>query len=611
MLGWHNQNSEGDDTPMPAVESPWLIINGTRDGGATPETTATTVDRLNDRPVYSVGVEGANHFQLTDYVDVQADLLLPNDPEPTVGNREARAAAAEYVVAFARLHLLDDDSIADDLGAGSDDRVTLDLRPARIQAPTDHGLPRVMSEPRFEEALEVLSGSDVIATEVFEGVRYFLVRNDELGVEVWREGGLNGLESIRLDGVDFGFYGNKFLNGMLGDLAVFNGELYAAVSSGSQGAKLSSTGGEIWAFNGQSWRPVVSGRVDFDPDMEIVTCVPGAIGELRIAGSALEPGVWAGGTVDNAEVTIDADEPRALYIVDNTADIVFVEANDVAGEPDDVDCDGMSPGTRVSLRQGADEAGFGQPWNKAIVDLEVFEGKLYAGTGLNYENGAELWVTEDGSTFEIAVPRAAFGEHAGGLPITSSISGMHVSDVTGEPVLYIGGTGTDGYGARLMAYRADGSYEFLVDEPGYPASQIPSMVTWNGRLWMSAMSFDGMQLMSMTPDGELHQHIEPGWGDSSQLTARLFVFDDQLWAADVAFIQSRGELSDKSAYVWRTADGESWQLVTAHAFGVNAIKVSQLFETSIGLHAIASSAALSTKRSYGPLRIYLLEQRSE
>lgn len=638
LLGFHNQTLPDDSEPMPAVESPWLIVNGTLDAFANTDKTDATVARIQDRPLYRVNVEGMNHYQLTDYVDVDADLRLDMDNVPTVSNTDARAAAAEYMVRFARLHLKDESNVDEDLGAATDARVDLEFLDARIKAPTGHGLGRVLSVPATPDGFD--GGDDkiaVVADTDFGGARYFVVRTSTPGIQVWRMLPGGEVEMVPApEGEPGRFYDNPALEGTLSSMAVFNDRLYVGVSSGVQGARLGSLGAEVWAYDGNAWSPIVSRFVDEDPALEL-SAAAGCEDEdgdftatFTFDGASFTPGELAGAFLDDLEGVREADGVNRFRVIDNGAKTITVQRDDVAGTDEFTTCDGITVGHTFFVRQGTDEAGFGELWNKAAPSMAAFGGKLYIGSGLNYTDGAALYVSEDGVNFEVLVPRSYFGTHDSGVPITTSLSSMHVTAVGSEPTLLFGGTGTEGYGARLFSLDAAQNVAPLVDrafdaddvgfdEPGMGQGnhQVASMVDWNGRLFIATMHFEGMEVFSATDPldpatwrvevGNGSAAFGPGWGDDNQLNARLSVINGQLWAASTAFIQAKGELTSKSAIALRTANGTDWQLATAHAFGVNSIMVGTIFGLGDEVYAVSSRAALATRQNFGRMRVYRLD----
>ncbi len=643
LLGYHNQARDTDRAPMAAAEVPWLLMSGSRDGLATPDKVAITVDRIEDRPLHAIQIEGGNHYQLTDYVDVRADLRLDDDSDPTIGNRAARATAARYLVAFAARYLAGDAAIADDLGAADDPAVTADTRLARLTL-LDPGLPRVIRQRLGGSALtETPTTADVVASAAWRGDRYLLVRDAVTGARVLRldpAGTFTPVVSPDAAGGPAAFHGNPRLDGLLGAMVVFRDELYVGVSSGAQGGELASTGAEVWAWNGARWRPVVSRQVDEDPPATVsgVTgCAandgdPSAI--VRVADAGWTPGALRGAVLDDvgSPTAEPGADPIVWEVLDNSADSLTVQANDLAHTVESTVCDRLGPGDVVYLRQGDDESGFGHPWSKGLAAMAVYDDRLYVGTALDYEDGAELRVSTDGVRFDVAVARASFGRHPDGVPITTSISALYPSSVSGRPLLYLGGTGTEDHGARLFTLDAAGTLiariddavdadEVGLDEAGMGSGnhQVSSMIDFGDRLWLATLHFEGSELFSSRDGVTWNREVGagarlgPGWGDPSQLAGRLAVAGGYLWVHDVAFVQLASELRQKSGYVFRTRDGAGWQMVTGHAFGTNAVQVSQLFEWPGGapgaaprLAAVTSGAALAQPTIFRPLQLYVL-----
>jgi hypothetical protein len=146
-------------------------------------------------------------------------------------------------------------------------------------------------------------------------------------------------------------------------------------------------------------------------------------------------------------------------------------------------------GDSYEIGLGSDENGFGDFWNKTITAMRIFNNKLYVSTGLNYEYGGQIWYTENGddwyvtpSTINVPAPYNfnSFGNfHTGTVgsvypggykPVSSSITDLIVSSVSGTPVLYAGGTGTTGAyadgglgGCARVARLTDNGWEMIVD----------------------------------------------------------------------------------------------------------------------------------------------------
>ncbi len=634
LLGFHNENPDGppDPSPMPAVEAPWLSLTGSRDGLTTPAKASATFARLVDTPRWLVEIQGMNHYQFTDYVDPVTDTPLARDQTPTIVNKAARATAATYAVAFAKRVLLGDTTVPDDLGAAGDARVKATMKPARIKPPVGSVLPRVHATPFGDATFATADDTDVVATRDFQGATYLLVRNDAAGVEVWRIKG-GAVERVAFpNGVGNGVYGNPAINGMLGAMEVFGGKLWFGFSSGIQGSKRASTGAELWTYDGTAWAPVVSRKVDVDPEVTVASCTPGtgSASTIALTGAAFTANEWAGGVADDVDVNQAA--PTILDITSNTPTTLAVEDNELSTGVTVGACSALPAGAHLRLRRGADESGFGQPWNKAIDAMAAFDGKLFVATGFNYKDGAEVYVTTDGVKFDVAVPRAFFGKNADGSPRTSSVTGLHVSNVTGADALYIAATGTENYGARLATYPAGGPASFLVDDAvaggtafnkagfGRGTFQIASLATFAGRLWIAGFDFTGMELFSVAhpapPASDFRVEVGDGatlprgWGDKMQIAANLTVVGGQLWVGDIANVSATPDLTDLTAAGLRTSDGKTWELVTSHAFGVNAVEVSRLFTQDGALFGVASRGSLSTHDGFGALRLYTLADES-
>jgi dienelactone hydrolase len=634
LFGYHNQNQLSDSTPMAAANIPWLLLTGSKDGVSTPEKAAATLKRLQDRPIYRIEVQGANHFQMTDYVDPQADLRLADDNTPSIANRTARLLWARSVVAFAKKTLLGDAAVPADLGTGGDDRLAVEIKQPRLARAPSAGLPRVMRE-RVPMTIDgVADAADVVAAADFQGDHYLLVRNHVVGAQIWRMTPDGALARVPLPGgAAGGFYDQPRLAGLLGAMIVYKDELYVGVTSGTQGAELGSTGAELWAFDGADWRAVISRRADADPALSPSGCTAaGTTAKLTVPGQTWTPGQLAGATLDDigAVPSPDLQNPTiVLTVVGNDASSLTVQQNDLANDDSELtDCARLA-GKTLYLRSGSDESGFGEPWNKGIAAMAVMSGKLYVGTALNYEDGAELWVSSDGHSFSRAIDNPYLGEKDG-KPISTSISALGVSSVSGSERLYVGATGIMGYGARLLELDPAGARRWIIDDAadaddtgldeagsGHDNQQIASILEWKGRLWIATLNFGGFELLS-TADGT---HLDlamgrdgpfgAGWGDPSQLAGRLFVVGDELWVAGVAFVQLAAELADKSAYAVRTADGVGWDLASAHGFGINAVTISQIFSLGGKTWAFTSGGALAQPQIFRPLGLYVLRYAEE
>jgi hypothetical protein len=203
------------------------------------------------------------------------------------------------------------------------------------------------------------------------------------------------------------------------------------------------------------------------------------------------------------------------------------------------------------------------------------------------------------------------------------VTALHSSSVNGgddaAPVLYLGANGTNDYGDRL-AVLDDHGPRLLIDgdagalQPGmHRSAQVAGLADFDGTLWLTTFNFQGLELLASTrPDAAWQVGIgqggalSPGFGDPMQFYGRPFVLDGQLWVATVADALTHADLDESSGQLWRSADGNSWQRVTAHAFGVNSVDVSQIFSTGGKRYAAVGNGALAARGSLASLQLYQL-----
>jgi hypothetical protein len=482
---------------------------------------------------------------------------------------------------------------------------------------------------------------DIAAAQEYEGSLYLLTRNEVDGAEVWR---VTGRELTRVpfpNGVTNGIYGNRQINALFGAMSVFKGKLWVGFSSGVQGSARGSTGAELWTYDGEAWAPVISNKVRDGVPVTIAGIAgcdgTGATATFTVAGASWATDEWKGGRLDD----VDAATGAALVwtVTGNGPNTLSVTLEERASGGDPLDCSALpvadttrslAVGTTLRLRRGDDLSGFGDPWNKTLTSLVVFQDKLYAATGLNYRRGAEIYVTSDGVSFKRAVTREQLAVDGASGVTSSSITAMLAAEIEGTPKLYFSANGTNGHGARLFALGADGSLEALVDKGGGRTGlatsgfgmgliQIPSMVVFDGRLWLGAFSGSGLQILSASRFGTSQDiRVEvgegaatpTGFGDPNQIVARLDVVGGRLWAGATLGSTSASDLEEQSALWWQSVDGSRWQLATAHAFGNNQISTTRILRVGGDLYALSGSGALTARSCLAPARIYALREEA-
>ncbi|MFC1592006.1 hypothetical protein ACFL43_05740 [Thermodesulfobacteriota bacterium] len=542
-----------------------------------------------------------------------------------------------------------------------------------------------VSEPGFGDEENVA----VVALREFQNRLYAMVRNDVDGVEVWRTAG-NGWEQVLFpNGSSNGVYGNHMINTHIGALMVFKDKLYCAFSSGVQGSYLKSSGAEIWRYDGSSWEPAISDKKDVEEQGTITAIVDCSADDSAVTASvtdsskAWEVDRWAGGIL---QITSGEGIFRRFDIISNNAGTLLIQQNEIAGErdteyticesshyvnpfpPHAYDLGAVSEGDTYEIGTGNDENGFGQYFNKAISNMTVFNGKLYATTILNYDFGGQVWYTEDGDTWSVTQPPNSLGLfHTDEKypddkkPVTRGISSLGVCDVSGAETLYAGSLGSSGNlgNCARMARLTDSGWEMIVDagvdandngtnENGFGDGMECGMFDGNFNLWSQAC-FDGKLFAGIhslagarvlysttanTKDGSwvysvggnadlpagFDGEINAGSKEIAVLpnpihqtmAANLFAFGDQLYAGLIRLYMPEFGATEEyltGSQIWKTPDGDTWEQVTADGFGDVTVLGFEAFAAFGGrLYVAASRAANTVGGGLGGATIYRLEQ---
>jgi hypothetical protein len=530
----------------------------------------------------------------------------------------------------------------------------------------------------------------IVSLYPYQESLYAITRNDETGFEIWKTSG-TGWVQLTIPGLTdnsnfFGWlkpgvgadqYNTKYnlKQNIWGDMIEFQGNLYVAVSSGYQGAQFyGSQGFEIWRFDGITWEAVAAQSVDADESGTITglsECTDGDAAftaEITDASQVWTPDVWTGcvlrveGEFDGSEGT-KAGTPgiRVFDIVSNTMDTLTVQEHENAGVAQYTICaehrirrasdtgrpDNVVPGIveddPYTIECGIDERGFGEMWNKSIVDFEILNGELYASIGLNYPDGARVWKTNDGMEWTPS-SEYSFGLFHGsdpdgvendfclvpsvadrnGDPVSSSVTNLGKSDVTGTETLFTGGTGTsgcNGRGARVA--RLDGTewnliVDYFVDENdtgtnenGFGVSdsfansnfQAWSWAAYDGLLFVSVIRLkDGSRIMytdsGSADDGAWNYSVggdaddADGFGDATNIGSHLYVFDSALYAGTISNVGFNTGFATNGADIWKgTGSGEdlTWTRVTGDGFEDSSIAQFEAFTTFDGTLYVAGS----------------------
>lgn len=354
---------------------------------------------------------------------------------------------------------------------------------------TDFSIWEQVGEPGF--------GSDdnmaVVALAEYQGQLYAMVRNDVLGVSVWRTV-VDSWEQVTFpNGIKNGAYGNFLLNSHMGSMTVFKGKLYCGFSSGIQGSFLKSTGCEIWRYDGTTWEPVISDKKDTEESGTITTIIGcsendgDTTAQFADNTKAWIDNQWAGGVL---QLTSGTGTFRHFDIISNTENTLTIQENEIAGErgteytvcsskhyknpfpPHEYDLGPVAAGDSYEIGTGYDENGFGDYWNKVTTSLVIFQNKLYATTALNYEYGGQVWYTEDGDNWFVTDPSRSFGLfHTdpnypdSRKPVSRGIPAIGACSVSGTEILYGGTLGSEGNlgSCARFAKLTDEGWKLIVD----------------------------------------------------------------------------------------------------------------------------------------------------
>ncbi len=517
----------------------------------------------------------------------------------------------------------------------------------------------------------------VAAIGEYQGHLYATTRNDVEGAEVWRTNGDSWEQVEIVPGMKHGIYGNTMLNNLWSKMVVFKDKLYVGFSSGLQGTVLKSSGCEIWRYDGKTWEPVVSDKKDIDEGGEI-TAIAGCedqdgdiTAQFTDNSKNWTANQWTGGVL---QIISGQGAYRRFDIVSNTATTLTVQQNETTGDYGkeytvcgtkhyanpfpayEYDLGPVQTGDSYEIGIGTDENGFGDYWNKTITEMLIFDDTLYVSTGLEYDNGAQVWFSEDGDTWQVTQPPNSFGNYHndpnykdGKKAVSSSISDIGVSDVSGEPVLYAAGTGTTGEKGKCtrMAKLTDSGWELIVDssvdandtgtnENGFGDGLSCDMYTGNFMGWSiqqfkdklyvginslggtrvlytpNGSSEDGNWFFSVGPgtpypigfDGALLQTDDPAFiGTYRNIANNLFVFHDVMYAG---VIDQKSEKVQTGTPLWKTTDGVTWTRLTDNSFGQTAALAFEGFGTFNDTLYVGVNNASSSQSNTGGATIFRL-----
>jgi hypothetical protein len=453
---------------------------------------------------------------------------------------------------------------------------------------------------------------------LYKGSLYALTRNDVSGFELWKTRGA-AWKKLAIPGFTDSPY-HHLMQGGYGDIIEFKDHLYVATSSGYEGAFFyQGIGCEIWRFDGRQWEPVISYSRDID-DAGTISALSGCSADdgdttalVTVSGKNWAADQWKGGGL---LITSGEGSGRYFAIVGNTVNtltIQEIEAGSFAGIAVQYTiCGEHAPDPKVSkstvgaviagdsyqITMGLDENGFGDPWNKSAMDLEVLNDELFVTIGHNYEYGGNVWKTGDGLNWE-RDSAYSFGNYHGydldgnltgfcpnagqentiGNRVCTSATLLGKSDVSGTTTLYTGASGANGCngrGARVLR-RDDDKWRFIVD---YFVDDNDIGTNENG------IGNDG--------GGNALKYNIQAW-DWANYDQKLFTSVPRLLGGGMAYTNTGGEEDG----AWKYVVGGDSVMPT----GFDGVSGPMAFSANIGSHIYAFDSALYA----GSFKVYLYE----
>ena len=224
--------------------------------------------------------------------------------------------------------------------------------------------------------------------------------------------------------------------------------------------------------------------------------------------------------------------------------------------------------------QQVSEAGFGNgSAAPAIVDLAVFQGKLYAGMGWDDAPG-QVWRSVNGTSWQ-PVTTDGFGD-SGNIAITNF--------AVFKGLLYAG-TGTSNGSAQIWRSMSGSSNTWTKVAPDGPelSGNVTGFAVYKRVLYAAIEPSSGVgpaQIWRSTNGNDWTTVTIDGFGDPNNVSTGGFAqFGGYL------YLGTRNDVT--GGQLWRTMDGLHWEMVIGDGFGdVNNIKIESLLVHDDLLYAV-------------------------
>ena len=202
--------------------------------------------------------------------------------------------------------------------------------------------------------------------------------------------------------------------------------------------------------------------------------------------------------------------------------------------------------------------GFGDLNNKNIHDLEEFGGYLYAGVSNEVDPGAEVWRTNDGTTWSAVIATGEPGATAGnGFGDGGNTFVWTLEEFDGA--LY---AGTENAAGSEMWRTTDGTSWTLANSNGYGVAantRTLTLTSFAGSIYAGTWNASNSYIYSSSNGTSWSASDSSGFGDSN---------NKSIFAAT----EYRNELFvgtynlNTGAEIWKTGDGALWEQVNANGF---------------------------------------------